>query len=542
MSSVRRRPVLLVAVAGALVLASCGGGDIGSSGESTPPPDTNEAPTETDAPTDTSPAGTSPPDTEPPTVGQIDSVEGIRPAVVQILSQGSFRDPAEGQQTGGWSGSGFIISPDGLVVTNNHVVTGAGVVQVVLEDGEEIPAQVLGVSECNDLAVLQITDPGPYTYLEWSTEEVVPTLEVFAAGFPLGDPEYTVTGGIVSKAESDGETNWASVRQVIEHDAATQPGNSGGPLVTSDGKVVAINYRGDDPGTGTIQYVAIAADLAQPVVEELMNGDAETIGINGTAIISDDGTEFGVWVSAVEAGTPAAGAGVLPGDIITSLNGVPMSPGTMESYCDVLRSSVPGDPITIQVVRVDTEEVWAGELNGEPMTPRVSLAEELGAEVESSTAEYEYESIQDDSGTITVSVPTAWVQRELAPTDLGAPEGLTPSIAASPDLDSFYATFSEPGVLMFGLPSGGASLGTTDEVLTAVAPDDPSCVSDGRAPYEDSVFLGQVESWFCDQGIYITLAASPTGNADALIVIGVVAVTEADLQAFDEITYTFDFL
>jgi len=540
MSSVRRRKILTGAIAGALVLAACGGGSDSSEG-STPPPDTNEAPPETDAPADTSPADT-PPDTEPPSDGGINSVEGIRPAVVQILAQGSFRDPAEGQQTGGWSGSGFIISPDGLVVTNNHVVTGAGVIQVVLEDGEEVPAQVLGVSECNDLAVLQIADPGPYAYLDWSTETVAPTLDVYAAGFPLGDPEYTVTRGIVSKAEADGETNWASVRRVIEHDAATQPGNSGGPLVTSDGKVVAINYRGDDPGTGTIQYVAIAADLAQPVIDELQNGDAETIGVNGTAIISDDGTEFGVWVSAVGAGTPASMAGVLPGDIITTMNGVPMSEGTMESYCDVLRSSAPGEPIAIQVLRIDTDEVWAGELNGEPMTARISLADELGAEVETSTAAYEYEYVQDDSGTITVSVPSAWAQRDYTPTDLGAPDGPTASISASPDLDAFYNTFSEPGVLMFGLPSGGAALGTTGEVLTAVAPGDPSCVSDGRAPYEDSVYVGEVESWFCDEGIYIALAAAPTNNPDALIVIGVVAVTEADLEAFDEITYTFDFL
>jgi len=395
MSSTKRRPILMAAMAGALVLASCGGGDSDSTEASTPPPDTNESPPETDVPTDTSPA-----DTDPPPTAEIDSVEGIRPAVVQILAQGSFRDPAEGQQTGGWSGSGFIISPDGLVVTNNHVVTGAGVVQVVLENGEEIPAQVLGVSECNDLAVLQITDPGPYSYLEWSTEAVAPTLEVYAAGFPLGDPEYTITRGIVSKAEADGETNWASVRRVIEHDAATQPGNSGGPLVTSDGKVVAINYRGDDPGTGTIQYVSIAADLAQPVVEELKNGDAETIGVNGTAITSDDGTEFGVWVSAVEAGTPASNAGVLPGDIITTLNGVPMSEGTMESYCDVLRSSVPGDPIAIQVFRIDTDEVWAGELNGEPMTARQSFAAEFEGDVADDSASataYQYESIVDDT-------------------------------------------------------------------------------------------------------------------------------------------------
>lgn len=544
MSSQRSHRILMPALAGALILASCGGGD----GDSSSSEDTTAAPAATDeAPTDTA----APPDTEPvdsaaPPADGITSIEEIRPAVVQILAQGSFRDPLEGQQSGGWTGSGFVISENGIVVTNNHVVTGAGAVKVVLEDGEEVPAQVLGVSECNDLAVLQLTDPGPYPFLEWHTDAVTPTLEVFTAGFPLGDPEYTVTRGIVSKAETDGETQWASVRHVIEHDAAIQPGNSGGPLVTSDGLVVAVNYASSDPGTGTVQYRAIAADLASPVVDELQNGDSETIGVNGQAVISDDGSIIGVWVSAVEAGTPAADAGVLPGDIITTLNGVAMSPGTMEAYCDVLRTAVPGDPIAIQVVRFDTEEVWAGELNGTVMTARRSFAAELGEEVaeegDAAATAYDYETVVDDTATMTVSVPTEWAQRETTPTDLGFPGGPTASITAAPDLTGFLNTYENPGMLMFGIPSGLTELGTTDQILDASAPDDPSCVSDSRLPYEDSVFVGQVETWFCDFVIYIALAASPASQPDALIVIGVGAVTEADLEAFDQITYTFNFL
>ena len=542
MSSQHSHRIWMPAIAGALILASCGGGDSvsTSSDDSTAAPtDTIEAAPDTAASTDTTP-----PDTAASPDGDIDSVEGIRPAVVQILAQGSFRDPLEGQQSGGWTGSGFIISPDGIVVTNNHVVTGAGAVKVVMEDGEEIPAQVVGVSECNDLAVLQITDPGPYSYLEWHTEPVTPTLDVFTAGFPLSDPEYTVTRGIVSKAETDGNTQWASVRHVIEHDAAIQPGNSGGPLVTSDGQVAAVNYATGDPGTGTAQYFAIAADLAMPVVEELQDGDSETIGVNGQAVVSDDGSLVGVWVSAVEAGTPAANAGVLPGDIITTLNGVEMSPGTMEAYCDVLRSAIPGDPIAIQVIRFDTEEVWAGELNGTPMTARQSFAADLsdGVSEDSAGAAYQYETVVDDTGTITVSVPTVWAQRETTPTDLGFSSGLTPSIAAAPSLEGFFNTYAGPGMLMFGLPTGGSELGTPGDVLTASAPDDPSCVSNGREPYEDGVFVGEVESWLCEISAYITLAANPIGEPDALIVIIAQAATEADLEAFDEITYTFNFM
>lgn len=544
----RQRPhrIWLPAIVAALVLASCGSSESSSEDttDASAAPDT-EAPADTtpdSAPADSAPDDTTPVDSGEPTV-VIASIEDIRPAVVQVLAQGSYRDPLVGQQSGGWTGSGFLISPDGIVVTNNHVVTGAGAVEVVLEDGEAVPARVLGVSECDDLAVLEMVDPGTYPYLDWHTEAVEPTLEVYTAGFPLGDPEYTVTRGIVSKAEADGETQWASVRHVIEHDAAIQPGNSGGPLVSTDGQVVAVNYASSDPGTGTVQYRAIAADLAIPVVDELQNGDSETIGVNGQAVVSDDGSLVGVWVSAVEAGTPAADAGVLPGDIITSLNGVEMSPGTMEAYCDVLRSAVPGDPIAIQIIRSDTEEVWAGELNGTPMTVRHSFATELEGEVEQAdegTAAYDYQELVDDTGTMTVSVPTAWAQQDTAPTDIGLADGPTPSISAAPDLAGFLASYEEPGMLMLGVTSGVTS--TTDAILDALAPTDPGCTSEGREPYEDPVFIGQVDYWACGQAVYVSIAANPGGSPDALVVIGVVAVTEADLEALDQIVNTFNFL
>ena len=136
-------------------------------------------------------------------------------------------------------GSGVIIDDSGVAVTNNHVVTGAAILRVFV-GGESQPrnARIVGVSECSDLAVIDIEGDG-YPYLEWFDGQIYAGLDVFAAGFPLGDPEFTLTKGIVSKARTRGETNWASV---IEHDANINPGNSGGPLVTTDGKVIGINY------------------------------------------------------------------------------------------------------------------------------------------------------------------------------------------------------------------------------------------------------------------------------------------------------------
>ena len=125
--------------------------------------------------------------------------------------------------------------------------------------GESQPRDaILGVSECADLAVIDIEGDG-YPYLDWYGGNVGVGLDIYAAGFPLGDPEFTLTRGIVSKARASGKTNWASVISVIEHDATINPGNSGGPLVTADGKVVTVNYAGSqDVG----QFFAISQPQA----------------------------------------------------------------------------------------------------------------------------------------------------------------------------------------------------------------------------------------------------------------------------------------
>ena len=105
---------------------------------------------------------------------------------------------------------------------------------------------------------------------------------MYAAGYPLGDPEFTLTRGIISKAQANGKTNWASVNNVLEHDATINPGNSGGPLVTADGKVVGINYAGN---SSTKQYFAITRE-AEAVIKQLRGGkDVTSLGINGQAVL-----------------------------------------------------------------------------------------------------------------------------------------------------------------------------------------------------------------------------------------------------------------
>ena len=254
------------------------------------------------------------------------------------------------------SGSGFIIDPSGLAVTNNHVVTGAATLEVYVggDLDKSYNASVVGVSECNDLALIQIDTKDPLPTLAWQDTEPTVGQEVYAAGFPLGDPEFTLTRGIVAKAQASGETPWASIDSTIEHDANIQPGNSGGPLVGADGHVVAVNYATGSQ-TNTSQFFAIESELAQDVVDELKNGDFETLGINGQAVLDEEAGIAGVWVSGVAPGSAVDEAGVLPGDIVTSLNGLPIgTDGTMKDYCDVIRTSGEGRPIEIEVLRYDT--------------------------------------------------------------------------------------------------------------------------------------------------------------------------------------------
>ena len=139
----------------------------------------------------------------------VTSLEDVKSATVQIEAQGTFVDPEFGLQlNAAGRGSGFIIDESGIAVTNNHVVTGAAFLQVWV-GGESEPrnATILGVSECSDLAIIDIEGDG-YPYLEWYDGTITPGLDVYAAGFPLGDPEFTLTRGIVSKERASGETSW----------------------------------------------------------------------------------------------------------------------------------------------------------------------------------------------------------------------------------------------------------------------------------------------------------------------------------------------
>jgi serine protease Do len=182
MTRTRRHLLPLLALPLVLITA-CGGGDDDDAATTT-----TEASADTTKPTKpaetdpTVPATTEAPET---TVAEgINSYDTVQPAVVQIVARGTFRDPEVGFSDGSGVGSGFVISPDGLAVTNNHVVAGAATLEVYVggELDDSYNATILGVSECNDLALIDINGPDDMPYLQWYDGEIRPGIDVYAAG------------------------------------------------------------------------------------------------------------------------------------------------------------------------------------------------------------------------------------------------------------------------------------------------------------------------------------------------------------------------
>jgi len=476
---------------------------------------------------------------------QVDVLNLLRSATVQIEAQGSFVDPQLGSLYNvAGRGTGFIIDPSGIAVTNNHVVTGAALLKVFLA-GETRPrnAKILGVSECWDLAVIDI-EGEDFPFLTFYEGEVNPGLEVYAAGFPLGDPEYTLTKGIVSKANADGESFWASVPAVIEHDARIRGGNSGGPLVNMQGQVVGVNYAGNDRFD---QNFAIRGKDARRVIEILRSGqDYESIGINGQAVVSEDGSLSGIWVASVKSGSPAGKAGLQGGDIITRMEGLVLATdGQMTDYCNILRTRNASDVLAIEVLRFSTQEVLAGELNGKPLETKFSFAQELSEDVSggSGQAYGDYVVVQDDYGAIQIAIPSTWTQVDGSPW-VSDGEIIGAAITAAANLGRFNNAFDEPGVF-FGVSDEVAKLAGYIQLLDYYkSVFQSSCKWQFREKYEDNAFEGSYDVYKnCDNAgnLFVVLTARPKVNKTSLLVsILFNAMTDADLEVFDQILATFD--
>lgn len=473
--------------------------------------------------------------------GMVTKLDDVMKAVIQIEAQGTFVDPEFGvQENAAGTGSGFIIDPSGLAVTNNHVVTGAALLKVRLAGEDELRnARIVAVSECSDLAVIDIDGEG-YSYLDWFDAPINVGLDIYVAGFPLGDPEFTLTKGIVSKAKADGESPWSSVDSVVEYDAVTNPGNSGGPVVTEDSKVVAVHYMGNSQ---TRQAFGISRDLARGVIQQLSGGtDLDSIGVNGEAVSATDGSLTGIWVASVKSGSPADGAGLKPGDIILKMEGLDLATdGTMEDYCDILRTKGVDETLAMEVLRYSTGEVLEGQFNGRSLTVTGSQGPG-GAPSGGATGASGYTYVTDDQFILEVEIPSSWVDVDGSEWTWNS-QSMGPSIWAAPDLSGFVDTWDVPG-MRYNLTTNVNALGGLSGYLDSSWEGFSSaCDYLGRESYDDGAFIGQYDTYENCGGTgtsYVILAAAPSVPADFMVIVEVQMVSMSDEEAAGHIFDTFN--
>jgi serine protease Do len=542
------RFAVLTASVAVLVTACSGGGALPAASPATQAPSAAPTAAETAAPTAAATATATP---TPESGGgapnnPVTSLEGVKGAVIQIEANGTFLDPEVGQlDNAAGRGSGFFIDPSGLAVTNNHVVTGAAFLKVWVGGNKEDVknAKVIGVSECSDLAVIQVLGIDSVPFLKWYSGDIQPGLDIYAAGFPLGDPEYTLRKGIVSKAKADGDTSWASVDSVIEHDAATNPGNSGGPLVTPDGQVVAINYAGDEAG----QRFAVSEVEAMKVLDQLREGkNVTSIGVNGIAVNDGKGIS-GIWVSSVESGSAADNAGVKPGDVITRLEGLVLSTdGTMADYCDILRSHNPGDVLSVQVLRFSTKEILEGQLNGRALAVTSSfgdVAPDTGDGQTPAEDDYPaYQTVTDESGTLSMEVPEAWSDFRGGSWGRNG-ETVGVGMNASPDVKKWLEGFAVSGVFI-GASKSLVSLGVEKLLDEESGFQKEQCTYSGRRDFDDGVHVGKFDVFEkCGGGdaSAIVLVATPQDES-YILAINVTVLNDRDIKAADRVVSSFKVL
>ncbi len=290
----------------------------------------------------------------------ITAVEIVGPAVVKIDAPAAAANPAARgrQRRGVGSGSGFVFTPDGLILTNSHVVDAADAADVSLADGRTLHADVLGIDRDTDLAVLRVTAADLTVASLGDATRRRPGQLVIAIGNPYGF-EHTVTTGVVSALGRALRARTGRLMEnLIQTDAALNPGNSGGPLVTSAGVVIGVNTAVILGGQG-ISF-AIPIDTARRVVSDLIaHGRVRRsyIGIAGQdtkvprhlARVLQLPSSSGVVVMSVVAGGPASRAGVHEGDVIVEADGTAI--GGIDDLHRLLTESRIGQAMELSVAR-----------------------------------------------------------------------------------------------------------------------------------------------------------------------------------------------
>ncbi|OYU34272.1 MAG: protease [Novosphingobium sp. PASSN1] len=315
-----------------------------------------------------------------------DLTQQLQPAVVNISTRQRvkvqnnnpfagtpFSDLFGGGQGGGGGqpqtreaqslGSGFVVSADGYVVTNNHVITAEGQgeiesITVTMTDGTDYPAKLIGRDAASDLAVLKISGTKPFPFVKFGDSRHARVGDwIIAIGNPFG-LGGTVTSGIISAVYRNTGSGSAYDRY-LQTDASINRGNSGGPMFDMAGNVIGINNAIFSPTGGSVGIgFAIPAEIAAPIVEKLRNGQAIERGYLGVRIqqLSDDlaaslglAKNRGEFIQSVEPNQGAAKAGMQPGDVVVRVDNKDVTPDQTLSF--IVANTAPGKRIPIELIR-----------------------------------------------------------------------------------------------------------------------------------------------------------------------------------------------
>ena len=292
------------------------------------------------------------------------SVQKVGPAVVTVVGtvpgQLTMFGPT-GDQT--VSGTGFFITDQGYILTNNHVVEGTKEVNIILSDGTQEKATIVGTDPYSDIAVLKADGKVPAVAALGNSDKLDPGESVIAIGSPLGDFKNTVTVGVVSATgRSIDAGNSYTIENLIQTDAAINHGNSGGPLVDLAGEVIGINTLiVRNTGSGDVAEglgFAIPVNTAQAVAQQIIQQGyfaRPYMGISFQPINPDIAdrynlpTRLGAYITKVEPGSPADKAGLKENDIITKIGDITID--ETHSYVNSLFKYKPGDTINVVVMR-----------------------------------------------------------------------------------------------------------------------------------------------------------------------------------------------
>ncbi len=321
-----------------------------------------------------------------------DAAKTLAPSVVTINTTSTKLDDRGRAQHG--TGTGVVISRDGYIVTANHVVADADEIELVLNDGRSAKATVVGLDPGTDIAVLRTEESGLIPAGFADSDELEPGEWVVAIGAPFG-LERTVTAGIVS-AKGRSDVGLATFESYIQTDAAINPGNSGGPLANLDGAVIGINSAissrgGGNDGIGFAVPSSVVRRVADSIIATgrvargylgigVQPADAEMLA--GLGIAKDAGV--GVLVNRVEDDSPAAKAGIEPGDLITSIAGRSVhTPGELVA---TISEIAPGSEVDLRAIRNSDERRMRATLAerpdaGAPQAERNSAAKPSSASV-----------------------------------------------------------------------------------------------------------------------------------------------------------------